>query len=419
MPSKLAVQTALRDPLLWIALVLRIALLAWTIPRGHWQLGDTQYYLDSAKMVCDGAWGGGVGRTPLYSWYLCALSSLGGGIGPALCLQALLSWAVGLWLATKPRPFGRIASLLWLFDPVILIYGSFVMSDLIFAVLIFLLALQMARILPSFEKMSSSDGAVLGALMALVVLQRPIGEPLMLVSLIFLFVLTVLKRVSVKPVVTVILVTTTLLLPRLYWVHSLTGQWTLAQQGHNMILSTAGVVENSRLGLNLKDSEEKWMHDHPDAQYSAALETIKTHIPDLLFLSAKGALRTVVGHVNVEWFYAITGKGVVGPGWLKARDRIPGALQISDFFPTLLWSLGLLWTFSSSLFGYLLVWRRIRPGSPDRPSAVYLVWAALALAVLAVSPQVYGDARFRAPIWGIVMALLIIPKSPVRSVDRA
>lgn len=393
--------------MIWIALAVRVALFLWAVPKGHWALADTQYYLDNARMICGGEWGGDLHRTPLFSWFLCGTSF--GGITLALAIQSLLTWIIGVKLSKGPTPFHRAAAIICFFDPVLLVYSQLAMSDSIFAILVFLMALQLNRSIVEGTRASLVQAALLGVVLAAVVLQRPIGEPLVAMTALFLVGLACLRRIKPAAVLTVFLITTALLLPRLLWVHEHYGMWTLARQGESYLYSTAGAVEYSGTGLDLYQSEKKWAVEHPDADRALALRTIGERFPTFLGLSLKGAARILIGHVNVEWVYILTGKGVVGPGWFKVKQQIPGAVEITGPLLTLIWCLGLLWTLVFCVWEYSLVLKRVfqRQRAGSKPDPAFLAWAAIAAAALIAAPQVWGDARFRAPILAILIAVLV------------
>jgi hypothetical protein len=405
--------------LIWIALAVRVLLLAWAVPKGHWRLADTQPYLDTAELVCSGQWGGDLPRTPMFAWFLCATSF--GGVTLALILQSLLTWALGVWLSRGPTRFHQAAAIICFFDPVLLAYSQLVMSDSIFAVLIFFMSLQLNNIILVGQKARLRDAALLGLLFAAVILQRPIGEPVVAVTLVFLGVIVLLKRAKMADFFVVLVVTAALLFPRLYWVHEHAGKWTLAGQGSTYILATAGAVEYAHTGIELYQAQRKWYAQYPNATEAFAIQTILRDIPAFAWLSLKGAARVLIGHVNVEWAYILTGKSVVGPGWFKIKNPIEGAIQIEGLRLTALWCLGLLWTFAFCSWEYWLVFRRVFRASDaapwGKPNRLLVIWAVIVIAALIAAPQMWGDARFRAPILAILMALLVC-RAPT-SIDRA
>lgn len=123
--------------LLTINLVLRLILWGVALKMTGWKQGDTDYYLMASQMVCAGQWGGDSFRAPFLPWVGCLMSRFG-GVGAVLLMQTLLIWGVGVWIRKR---LGRSSAMLWLFDPVLLVYSTMFMSEAFFTIAVFLLAI--------------------------------------------------------------------------------------------------------------------------------------------------------------------------------------------------------------------------------------------------------------------------------------
>ncbi|MBI2606641.1 MAG: glycosyltransferase family 39 protein [Deltaproteobacteria bacterium] len=413
MRSEDRVPAILRDPIVWGNLLLRAMLFALAAGAWHWHSGDSGHYLLSAEQVCRGEWGGEPIRVPLYAWYLC-LSSFGavargagelGGSGVVLPLlgQTLLLFACGIVLY---RRFGRAIAACWLFDPVLLVYGSFVMTDAFFAVFVLAMALTVSRALEAraLPRIRARTLYFFGAALGAAILTRPVGIPLGVLSAAVLGILALRGRFKAREIAVTALIVAALLAPRLYWNQTRHGRPFIAEQGSDWIKTVAGAVEYHGTGLTFHEAEEKWMREHPARPVAEAYASIFARFPAWAWLTSKGMARVLVGHVNVEWTYLFTGRTVLGPGWFKVGEGGEGS-PVSG-----VWLVP--WLFGIALVAGYYAWlylRAARSALPalkmDRGFAAFAAWSLLSAAFLAFAPQVFGDARFRAPIVPIVLVL--------------
>lgn len=377
-------------------LVLRLLLVAFAASTGRTLMGDSSYYLDVASRVCNGEWGGDPYRMPLYSWFLCGTSFT--GIGLALTIQTVLVWAIGALLARR----GRLGlAVLWLFDPVLLIYSGLVMTDAFFAVSLFLTSLGIRRVL--LEKQVPTGIIVATAAgMAVSILTRPIGIPLLLFTGALCGVQLLRRQIRWKPVVVFFSLTIALLVPRVYWNGTHHGLWKLTSQGANITQAMAGIVEFTDQGYDFTASELKWKAIHPNATAQDAYRSLMTHFQKFAYLTAKGVARVLVGHVNVEWGYLFTGTHPIGPGWFKTVDEGAPEQRVTSIW---IWSFGVIATalFTLAGFAYLAL-LLIRARTID----AFIIWALGTSAMLALAPLVVGDARFRAPVLAVLVALAFV-----------
>ncbi len=407
------ISAILSDPIVRGNLLLRAVLFALAAGAWHWHSGDSGHYLLSAEQVCRGEWGGEPVRVPLYAWYLC-LSSFGavargagelGGSGVVLPLlgQTLLIFVCGIVLY---RRFGRVIAACWLFDPVLLAYGSFIMTDALFAVFVLAMALMISRTLQARALPQARACALyfFGVALGAAILTRPMGIPLGALSAVVLGILALRGSFKAREIAVTALIVAALLAPRLYWNQTRHGALFIAEQGNAWIMTVAGIVENHGSGLTFHEAEEKFFREHPGHSAADAYSTIFARFPSWAWLTAKGMARVLIGHVNVEWNYLVTGKTVLGPGWFKVREGGEGS-PVSG-----VWLVPWLFGIALSVGYYLWLYQRVIRAAvqalkTDRGFAAFAAWSALSAAFLAFAPQVFGDARFRAPIVPIVLVL--------------
>jgi hypothetical protein len=399
----------------WVAanLVIRFLLLSFAIFAGHWHSGDSNYYLNAAQRVCSGDWNGDPTRTPFYFWFLClfgagreGLQSTGLGLAPALVVQSLLVWLSGALLYDRRY---RVIARCWLFEPALLAYSSFIMSDAVFAISILLLAVSASGILVG--EPSARKSMILGSLLSLCTLIRPIGMVLIASSLVFLAYFWVLRgrrarqRASVQGTraLGVLIATCAVLLgPRIVWNGLHYQRWTLATQGTGWISTIAAAVEYSGQGLDFVESEKKWAEQKNSMDTGLVLKTLIRHFPTWVWLDAKGIARVFIGHANVEWTYLLTGVSPIGPGWSKVQEhRASGENAMVTGWWVLLWAFGFVVTAAFCLWVYLQAWRTARRTGTDR----FVLWALMALLILAGTPQIFGDSRFRCAVWPLILAI--------------
>jgi hypothetical protein len=123
-----------------------------------------------------------------------------------------------------------------------------------------------------------------------------------------------------------------------------------------------------------------------------------------VILSAQGMARVLVGNINSEYASILTGHVPLGPGWFKeGNEESPN--RVKDF-GVIIWSLGVLATlvFSLSIY-WLFTSRVVRTWALlNQEPRLFFVWLLVSAALLVAVPQVYGDARFRAPVWALLVA---------------
>lgn len=397
-------------------LALRLALVTVVLATGHWLGGDSHYYLSEAQKVCQGGWGGEPTRVPLYLWYLCVTSRQ---IGPnastwqvafPIIFQTLLVWITGVWLYKKmpPSPISPISPILspltvWLFDPVLLVYSGLIHSDALFAVALFFLCVQLKRV---FEGDSSKITIFLTALgLSLVALTRNVGIPIVMLTFVFLLIKSFKKPSVILAIMVLVLL---FLSPRIFWSASRFHFLGLASQGSAWVENLAGALEYYGSGSDFIDSEHRWYKEQKDHSTSFALKRIASHWKTWVWLTTKGLARVFFGHVNVEWAYFFTGRSPVGPGWFKVPENRAGPeLQGVSL---LLWVLGLLAMFLYCLCVYKNVWKSVKKKKID----TWTVWSLLVILLFALMPQIFGDARFRIPIWPVIILIWFYKDSEPR-----
>lgn len=427
--SSLFLKTGFREPILLVNLVLRFLLLCAALGLGHWIGGDSGYFIGAAAKTCGGEWGGDLSRSPFYMWFLCGLSPgiQNGADWPMfvapLLVQTVLVWICGVWLFRK---FGKLVAVLWLYDPVGLIYSNLIMTDTVFSLAALFLTWQVYRLFSNADQKANihtrqllPTALPLGLALALCVLVRPIGQVLFFFSVLFfisaIFLVPkfqknrslLLKKVSVAVVFALLF-----LAPRLLWNYSKHQVFRVENQGKYWVHSVAGAVEHFGKGLDYVQSERLWNKEHPTLDNADAYRTILTKFPVWMFLTAKGVVRVLVGHVNTEWCMLFSGEAPIGPGWFKVTDQRTGwKIQGWQVFP---WLLGILLTAVFSLSAYFILVKRIV--RQRAYSEVFLWWCLAATAFMAITPQLWGDARFRLGFWPMILvALAVCERSRSRS----
>lgn len=398
----------IKEPILLSSLLARALLLAVVLATGHWKGGDTTYYLELAQKVCGGQWGGDMGRPTLYGWYLCALSPF---IKPQstwvmfvvpLALQSFLSWLCGVLVWKKwPRIGSRklIVALL-VFDPVLLVFGVSVMSDGLFSVLVFFAALIFYALSVNQTRADESRGqlksAAFGALVGLMILTRSVGAP---VAWWTFAVLLVVQRKKLGRFFMALAACAAILAPQFYWNGTRFGVWSVVPQSA-WIQTVAATVEYYGEGLEPYKAEELWVQAGRSKDPNELWRTFTGKFGTFVFLSAKGVARVLFGHVNVEWGSIFLSAPPVGPAWFKIAEPRPGPKV--EGLAVIPWVLGVALTALLSLVAY---WRALRAYYLAGIRHAYSIWIIGCIALFAATPLVWGDARFRAPIWPLVLIL--------------
>lgn len=376
-------------------LALRAILAVYVIATGHWMAGDTGYYLEDAERVLNGAWGGAPQRTPGFSWFLALLSVKGAIIG-----QTLLAWLGGYALL---RRFGVGVAALWLFDLVILVYSNIIMSDALFAISVLFFALMLERVLRLAEqnRIAKADMAWLGLSLGLMTLVRAIGIPLGAYTIAGLLVFVLRRKLKVSHCLITVAVATAGVTPRLYYNHTRYHHVMLSDQGRIWLDTVAAAVMYHSQGLDFTTAEKRFVEEYPNRDLTFSRNIILSDLPTWSYLTAKGMARVLFGHVNVEWTNLVAGIAPIGPGWFKKPEPRPGHhVEGAWLIP---WTAGVLLTALYCLGVYLFTLRAIlRGGRID----LFSLWAIGAIALLVFVPQIWGDARFRAGAWPLVLVLL-------------
>lgn len=382
--------------LFWLNLALRLLLASYVVAKGHWIMGDTSYYLDTQASVCAGAWGGDMHRTPGYAWFLCVFSTKG-----AIFAQSLLIWACGLMLA---RRVGRTIALFWIFDPMLLAYSNFVMSDGLFAVMVLFLGFAMQSALAgrtASRRAPLVRMVLLGAAIAGVALVRPIGIPLGVFCLAALLYLVFRGRMRPWQVAVAMVAAVAVLSPRLYWNATRYQTLALAHQGSSWSNLLAGTLQYHGSGLDPYEIEKKFEVELRNKGPWYPLQTIVSKFHIWLLYTARGMARVLIGHVNVEWSALIAGIHPVGPAWFGAGEHRAGA-HVSGLW-ILPWVFGIFVVAALCLYVYLRIARALLRNR--RHLDVYAVWLLSSAALLAFIPQLFGDARFRSGVWPLALLL--------------
>lgn len=392
-----------KEPILLSALLVRIVLLAIVLATGHWKGGDTTYYLELAQNVCSGQWGGDMGRPTLYGWYLCALSPFiklrntsWFMLALPLAAQSFLIWLCGVVLWRRwPRIRSRkLLAGLFLFDPVLLVFGASVMSDGLFAVFVFFAALTFHALL---REKTLLKAAMLGALLGLMILTRSVGAPVALWTFAALLV-TQFK----KPARIFIALATcaAVLVPQMYWNGTRFGKWSVLPQSTGWIQTVAATVEYYAEGLEPYKAEERWVQSGRSKDPRELWRTFSEKFGTFVYLSAKGVARVLFGHVNVEWGSIFLSAPPVGPAWFKIAEPRLGPKV--EGFAVVPWALGVAITAILSLYVY---WRALKAYYVAGLRHLFSIWIIGCIILFAATPLVWGDARFRAPIWPLVLVL--------------
>ncbi len=377
---------------IWLNLGLRLILAAYVVWQQTGQGGDTGYYLSAAQNVCDGNWGGDMFRAPGIAWFLCLFKPSVGTF-----VQTTLLWLAGVLLIR--RTGNQKIGLLWLFDPVLLAMSLMLMSDALFGLSVLFLGVSMQDVLLNRDKKSVKAAAYVGVAIAACTLVRVIGVFLGAFCLLTLLVLTLRKSLPLRKTAVALGVALLLLFPKIYWNGTHYGHWKLTLQGEHWINTVAAMVENHGSGLDPYQTEVKFLSERPHPEPGIGYRIILQHFPVWLFLTAKGVARVLIGHLNVEWTQLIAGFVPIGPGWFSVVSHLPGA-HVKGIW-LIPWTLGVVSFATFCLWVYFLTFKSVRQAGLD----VFSVWALGSIALLALVPQVWGDARFRTGVWPLVLLL--------------
>lgn len=375
-------------PVLFAAAFVKLALLAWVLAHGYWLRGDSMYYIAVAPEACTAEnWGGYPAKPPLYFLFLCALSPNLAAPGTAaqlflpLFAQSLLTWLIGLWIYRRGY---RVAALFWLFEPATLLYANFVMTDILYACA----GVTCAMALVERRVKLAASAAVIMAL------TRANGWLSLALVLPFIAYLAAAGKVRWKSAGSALLIAAALATPRLAWNHHKWGFWGFSQQGAGWIHTVAAVVKHHHEGLDFIAAEERWMTQVPAPTEADVRAELLGKWPTFVYLSAKGAARTLLGHVNVEAAYLATGESPIGPGWFRPKEPRDGT-QVSGAPWVALWVTGILFTAAFCLLAYGLIARAMWLKGLS-PEAAFLICQALMHAAV---PLTFGDSRFRLGVW--------------------
>jgi hypothetical protein len=392
--------------ILWGGLAIRALLLAWVLLTGHWHGGDTGHYVWVSGLVCEGEWGGALGRPTLYAWFLCVLSpflkpghATSGSVALPLLIQSMAVWFCGvlvwrLWPKISSR---KAVVALWMFDPVLLVFGALVMSDIIFSILALLLAIVSWLLWRERRdhRRSLYYAVATGVLLGALVLTRSVAYPLLFWSA-ACGVLMFWRRLRVLTLVFVAAIG--VMAPQIYWNGTRYGNWGVITQG-GWFETVIAVVEYASPAIDPYEAEARWIKDPRYGNQVESRKILMSKFPTFLALTAKGIARVLVGHVNVEWGTVMLGEAPVGPGWFKAPEPRAGP-HVSGFW-VLPWVLGILLTAAISIFAYWKTFRALLTAGMDLHSS----WLLGTVVLLAFTPLVWGDARFRVAIWPFVLVL--------------
>lgn len=247
------------DKYIFTNLLIRIVLVCIAIIFHHWQDGDTNHYLMASNSVCHGEWGGEPGRVPFYYWFVAltsfcrvyrfGINSWGGGVESTLIVQTFLVFFVGIFIYKK---FNKKLSYLWLFDPVILIYSNLIMSDLFFAIAVFGMTYFFYLELTQ-PKTNSKSLIYFSIFSGVTLLSRPIGIPLIYVSLLILIIFALKKIFSFKKILICASIILALITPRLLWNLKYHNSLFLAAQGGEWSKTIVAAVEYHHEGISFTD----------------------------------------------------------------------------------------------------------------------------------------------------------------------
>lgn len=435
----------MKTSLIYWNLFLRFILILGILWSGHWSGGDTPYYLDFATLVCGGQWGGEATRPPLYIWYLCGLSPhisrtpTALQIAIPLFVQSVLVWASGFYLHQYIRKQFRFAptnliSFFWFFDPALLIYSHLMMSDALFSVciLFFLISFfEFFKEIISLErtKYSPYKASLLGLATGLVLLGRAISRPFLFWSFLFAGIAFVMTRIIpqrlplsrwklkelFQAAAIIFFCSGITISPRIYWNFKTTGKVFIAEQEIGWLRSVAGVAEYAKDGLEFYDAETKWVNEHAGQNGShAILQSLIHYWPYWAWYSLKGTVRVLFGHVNTEWAYTVIGNAPIGPGWFKATPPTSDRPHVSGAW-TILWVAGIFISTTMCILVYSStarnLWRAYSLNRFKQWELLFIAWTLGSILLLAITPLVWGDARFRIAIWPMVLFLWAFAQS--------
>jgi hypothetical protein len=307
-------------------------------------------------------------------------------------------WAAGWWLSRQAK--GRKAALFWLYDPVVLVYSTFAMTDVLFAV--GLLA-YVAAFFKDLTKETPWSNRLVGFLGAALALMRPNGVIVLMASTVLHFLRKGLSPRSFARWLGAASLCLVLLAPRLYWNSTHENGWTLSVQGDGWLASVAGVVNGYGKNLDAHQAEDAWFAEKGlSPTREMAVTTLLHRWPVTVWLTAKGMARVLLGHVNMEWWYFTTGRTPLGPSWFKPQETRGDAPLSSG--GKVLWVLCWMALAAWSLAFYVHVARVLR-GIKGRERWLDAGWLLAMAAVMTALPLVYGEARFRLAVWPFLLML--------------
>ncbi len=274
------------------------------------------------------------------------------------------------------------------------------MTDLTFSITVLILGWVFYRFV---QRPSFSWAGLTGALLALTALARPIGLYVMLLGYLTMAWLLLRRRIRLSMIAVSAVLFVGVLAPRLYWTQQTYGKPFLANQNGAIIAAIAGAVEFYGQSMNFTQAENAWIAKHASDDRRAALQALIARPGVFAFLTAKGIARVLVGHMNIEWIYALTGKAMQGPGWFK-EGGTGGEFWQKNGLARCAWLMGVLLTAFYCLAFYLFLgWQLIRSAFWRTQNAPVIAWLLASSAVLAIMPLLLGDARFRAPIFALLV----------------
>ncbi|GEM_PF-1804664 len=421
------------------SLCLRILIWAFVASTGHWVAGDSLGFMGHSVRFCAGDFfGGDSTKSPLYTLFAC-IGSLptfpfvgplvwkGVGFAAAIFFQTVLVWAAGVYVrkslfAQSREGATKFWQVAYHFDPVLLVYSSLLMSDALFAALLLIATLQIARYFHG-SRWTPLAAAATGAIFAFIVLQRSLGMVWVAWTIGFVFIfygrsLWVRLRRGQKMLerpasvaAMFFLVFGICLAPRIVYQRVTQNTFSPHVQGQTWLPSVAAAVAASeQRGLSFKEAEDLWNREHPNATWIDALETFKKYPASFAKLVVKGLARTTIGHVNVEIGLLLTGKTVFGPAWFKNQEKFTGEpggaiyLQEKGLSAKIFWLLGILavviwmgWVYFFALRS--IIFFRTSVG------AWVLAWASGVVVIMCSLPLIFGDARFRLGYFPVLLVL--------------
>ena len=404
------------------AFFLKFALYLDVVLRRLWHMGDSGHYMFWGQKACEGEIFGDPHRMPLYSWFLSIFSGctvwrgkidlLGGGAEGPLLGQMAFTLLAGFFLyRTFEKKLEKRDLLLvvgiWLFDPVLFAYSNFIMSDILFAVNILFTAYYFYKFLEDSE--SFRYAALFAVFFSLSLLTRAAGLPLGLLTAFFIGVGLFKKTVKPKRLLLIASIVVLFLTPRLISNYKKTGEFTMATQGAPWSLTVVAAVDYYDRHLPFYETEVDWFNDHPHVTPADGLKILLSKWKIWALLSLKGVARVFFGHVNIEYIRLITGKTVVGPGFFKAAEGGEGG-PMSGFGNLIAWSLGILLVLIYNGWFYRKLFLSVKKNAWGANIAIriFTAWALSMTLVMALLPQIFGDARFRLGFWPILLILYAI-----------